>query len=150
MDKNHFVAVAGLVTNADNKVLLINSPWRGWEFPGGMVEPGESLQDALLREIQEETGVEVEITGFVGLCKNLQNDIVNLDFVCQYLGGVPTTSAESSEVGWFSPEQALALVSEELTRKRLQNMLASSGIVHCFDFTKAPFTVVAEGSLPVK
>jgi len=41
MEKNHFVAVAGIVTSEENIVLLIKNPQRGWEFPGGMIEPGE-------------------------------------------------------------------------------------------------------------
>lgn len=52
--------------------MLIKSPRRGWEYPGGMVEPGETFQDALLREIKEEAGIDVEITGFIGLCKNVE------------------------------------------------------------------------------
>jgi len=51
---------------------LIRSPKRGWEYPGGMVEAGETLQEALIREIKEETGVNVRITGFIGLCKNIE------------------------------------------------------------------------------
>lgn len=50
----HFVSVAGLVTNENKEILLIKSPWRGWEYPGGMVESGETLQEALIREIKEE------------------------------------------------------------------------------------------------
>ena len=56
MQHTHFVSVAGLVTNETGEVLLIKSPNRGWEYPGGMVEVGESLEIALYREIQEETG----------------------------------------------------------------------------------------------
>jgi 8-oxo-dGTP diphosphatase len=44
MEKNHFVSVAGITTNEKNEVLLIKHPQRGWEFPGGMVEPGENRQ----------------------------------------------------------------------------------------------------------
>ena len=61
MNYTHFVSVAGLVTNDNGEVLLIKSPRRGWEYPGGMVEPGETLQDALLREVKEEAGIDVEI-----------------------------------------------------------------------------------------
>ena len=80
MEHTHLVSVAALVTNERGEILLVNSPWRGWEYPGGLIEPGETFQEALHREIQEEAGVEVEITGFVGICKNLERDIVNIDF----------------------------------------------------------------------
>ncbi|BBF45331.1 hypothetical protein lbkm_4098 [Lachnospiraceae bacterium KM106-2] len=40
-------------------MLLLKSPRRGWGYPGGMVEPGETLEEALHREIKEETGVNV-------------------------------------------------------------------------------------------
>ena len=53
MNYTHFVSVAGLVTNDKGNILLIKSPRRGWEYPGGMVEPGETFQDALLRELRK-------------------------------------------------------------------------------------------------
>ena len=67
MNYTHFVSVAGLVVNDKDEILLIKSPNRGWEYPGGMVEPGEALQAALIREIKEETGINAEIIGFIGL-----------------------------------------------------------------------------------
>jgi len=79
-------------------MILIKSPRRGWEYPGGMVEPGETFQEALVREIKEETGVDAEIIGFIGLCKNVEKDVVNVDFACKYIGGEFTTSSESSDV----------------------------------------------------
>jgi len=58
MEKNHLVAVGGFITNEKKEVLLIKSPLRGWEFPGGMVEPGESLTEALIREVKEVRGIQ--------------------------------------------------------------------------------------------
>ena len=129
MAYTHFVSVAGLVCNENEEILLINSPWRGWEFPGGMVEPGETLQEALIREIKEEAGVDVKITGFIGLCKNIEKDVVNIDFSCEYTGGEFRTSNESSEVRWVTKQEALEMVTLPLTHKRLENMLSGEFIV---------------------
>ena len=144
MNHTHFVSVAGLVTNDKGEILLVKSPRRGWEYPGGMVEPGETFQDALVREIKEEAGIDVEITGFVGLCKNIEKDVVNIDFICKAVGGQLTTSDESTEVMWVNKENALSMITFPLTRKRLSNMLSESKQVHCFCFKREPFEIVSE------
>ena len=144
MNYTHFVSVAGLVTNDNGEILLINSPRRGWEYPGGMVEPGETFEEALIREIREESGVEVEITGFIGLCKNVEKDVVNIDFTCRYIKGELTTSSESSDVKWVKREEALDMVTFPLTRKRLENMLSENDKVNCFCFRREPFEVVSD------
>lgn len=144
MNYTHFVSVAGLVSNENKEILLVKSPQRGWEYPGGMVEPGETLQGALVREIKEEAGVDVEVTGFIGLCKNIEKDIVNIDFACKYIGGELTTSIESREVRWVKKQEALELVTFPLTKKRLEIMLSKNDKVHCFGFKKEPFSVVEE------
>ena len=97
-----------------------------------MVEPGETFQEALIREIKEEAGIDVEITGYIGLCKNVEKDIVNIDFSCKYISGELTTSNESSEVKWVKKEDALDMVTFPLTRKRLEKMLSESDKVNCF------------------
>ena len=144
MNYTHFVSVAGLVSNDNGEILLIKSPRRGWEYPGGMVEPGETFQEALIREIKEETGVDAEIIGFIGLCKNVEKDVVNIDFVCKYIGGELTTSNESSDVKWVQREKALDMVTFPLTRKRLENMLSENDKVNCFCFRRDPFEIIVE------
>ena len=136
MEYTHFVSVAALVTNDAGEVLLVKSPWRGWEYPGGLIEPGESFEAALKREVREESGVEIEITGFVGICKNVARNIVNIDFTARYTGGALATSEESTEVGWFSPEEAVEMITFPLTKKRLANMLSGDKRVHLFGFRR--------------
>lgn len=149
MNHTHKVSVAAMVVNDDGKILLVNSPWRGWEYPGGLVEPGESFETALRREIREESGVEVEILRFVGICKNLEKDIVNIDFVCRYVSGDLTPSEESTEVIWATPEEAMAMITFPLTKKRLVNMLSGSKEAVFFGFRREPFTVEEEFRLEV-
>ena len=144
MEYTHLVSVAALVTNEKDEILLVKSPWRGWEYPGGLIEPGESFEAALKREVREESGVEIEITGFVGICKNLERNIVNIDFTARYTGGALTTSDESTEVGWFTPEQAMEMITFPLTKKRLGNMLSGDKTVHLFGFRREHGFEVAE------
>jgi len=149
MNPTHLVSVAGLVTNDQGQILLVKSPWRGWEYPGGLIEPGETFQQALHREIREESGVEVEITGFVGICKNVGKDIVNIDFTCRYVAGELTPSEESTEVRWATPEEAFELITFPLTKKRLANMLSGNHDATLFCFRRDPFEVVEDLDYPL-
>lgn len=119
----HIVTVAGGVFNHYGEILLLQSPRGGWEFPGGQVEVGESLSQALIREIFEETGVQAKIEQLVEISSNLALSSVNLDFRCSYQSGQLTTSAESLAVQWIAPEQALALVQRPSIQARLMTML---------------------------
>ena len=146
MHHNHFVSVAALVTNELGQILLVKSPWRGWEYPGGLIEPGETFQEALHREVREEAGVEIEITGFVGICKNVERDIVNIDFTARYVSGELRTSEESTEVIWATPEEALDLITFPLTQKRLKNMLSGREEAVLFCFQRENCFLVTEDS----
>lgn len=146
MNPTHLVSVAALVTNDRGQVLLVNSPWRGWEYPGGLIEPGETFQEALHREVREEAGVEIEITGFVGICKNIERNIVNIDFIAKYVGGELQTSEESTEVMWVSPEKALEMITFPLTKMRLENMLSGREKATLFCFKRENTFEITEHS----
>ena len=147
MEATHLVSVAALVTRDDGKILLVKSPLRGWEYPGGLIEPGETFMDALHREVREESGVEIELTGFVGVCKNIERNIVNIDFTTRYKGGQLTTSEESTEVMWVTPEEALVMITFPLTQKRIRNMLKHADEATFFSFVREPFKIVEEISI---
>jgi ADP-ribose pyrophosphatase YjhB (NUDIX family) len=84
----HFVGIGGFVVNDNGEVLLIKE-YRSeydmsfWKIPGGMVDPHESIQDAAKREILEETGVETEFMGILGVkeCMNYAFERSDLYFV---------------------------------------------------------------------
>ena len=93
--------------------------------------------------------MEVEIQRFVGICKNVEKNIVNIDFICRYVSGELTTSEESTEVVWVRPEQAFEMITFPLTKKRLKNMLSGDKDAHFFGFIREPFTVVEDIQFPV-
>lgn len=128
----HIVSAAVVATNAEDKVLLVRSPRRGWEMPGGQVEIGESLEAAARREVLEESGIEVGDLVFCGVFQALDKSIVNALFRGRCIGGEPRPSEESLEVGFFDPAQALDLVTHANFRER---------IALCLDPQKQPFFV---------
>jgi len=144
----HFISAAGIVFKQD-KVLLIRSSRRGWEFPGGLVEQGEAVLDAMKREILEESGIEAEPEYLTGIYQNVVfktgygplegmtlPTAVNLVFRCRYKGGEETISDESLEVGWFSPEKALEMITQTYLKREFEDALGSRGGVHFDTFKK--------------
>ena len=125
----HIVAVAGLVSDPHGRVLMIRSPRRDWEFPGGQVEEGETLTDALRREVLEETGITVSVGALVGVYSNLKSHIVMFDFLCELIGGEFATSSESPEVAWVERDEALARIIRPAIRDRMRAMMGFSGAV---------------------
>lgn len=122
----HILAVDALVINDRDEVLMIDSPKRGWEFPGGQVESGESLGDAIRREVLEEAGVEVEMVRLIGIFHNVEANLMVLGFLCRYLSGEPAPSSESRATEWVPRDGVLERASSEFIRARLADMMAGT------------------------
>ncbi|RIU91367.1 NUDIX hydrolase [Oceanobacillus picturae] len=130
----HIISAATIVLNENQEILLIKGPRRGWEMPGGQVEEGESLKEAAIRETMEESGIEVEITRFCGMFQNVERSICNTLFLARPIGGKPTTSPESLEVGFFPIEQALEMVEWANFRQRIEYCLDEKLQPFCIEF----------------
>ena len=138
----HSVAVSGLVRHPNGKILLIRSPRRGWEFPGGQVEEGENLIEALQREIQEESGVTVSVGPLVGVYSNIKSPTkVAFGFLTDYVSGELRTSDESLETEWVARDSALQCVSNPAIYDRMKDMLDFSGRVIYRVYTNNPYQV---------
>lgn len=95
------LAVSGLITNQAGEVLLVRNIHRAdtFEMPGGQVEPGETLDEALHREILEETGATVSLVGVTGIYHNVSNGVICVVFRGEYVSGeLRPATGETSEV----------------------------------------------------
>lgn len=126
---SHIVAVAALVTDAQGRILMLRAPRRGWEFPGGQVEEGETLTEALRREVLEETGIEVAVGALAGVYSNTKSRIVMFGFLCEPSAGSLRTSAESLEVEWVARSEVLGRIARPPIRDRMRDMLEFNGRV---------------------
>jgi ADP-ribose pyrophosphatase YjhB (NUDIX family) len=130
-------AVTAFVIDDEGRVLLIHRTDNDrWALPGGEVELGESVSSAVIREVREETGIEVEITGLVGIYSDPKHIIAYDDgevrqqfsicFRAHQVGGTLRGSSESSEVDWLRPEELDALSMHPAQRLRVGHGLDPS------------------------
>jgi ADP-ribose pyrophosphatase YjhB (NUDIX family) len=119
------VAVVILVTRSDEVLLVqrVHDPGRGnWALPAGFIDPDEDPRAAALRETREETGLEVEITGLIGLFHRPDPDGL-ADLVIAYsampVGGVLCAGDDASAARWFGAAALDTVPTALATTERL-------------------------------
>ncbi len=110
------VGVAGIVRRGD-RVLLIRRgkpPGKGeWNLPGGLVEVGETLKEAVAREVAEETGLEVAVGPLVAVGDRIIRDAagrvqyhyVLLDYLCDVTGGTLAPASDAADARWVALDE---------------------------------------------
>lgn len=109
MEKTFGVATKGIVYKDGKFLILLKSDSEDispntFEFPGGRLEFGEMLDEALKREIKEETGLDAEIEQVINAWTFTKEEkgfqLVGVDYLCKYIGGTETLSEEHSSIEW--------------------------------------------------
>jgi 8-oxo-dGTP diphosphatase len=109
---DHPVVGVGAIIVSEGKILLEkrkNEPSRGkWSIPGGLVELGESVEQAIIREVKEETGLDVEAPRLIDVVDNISLDAkgkvkyhyVIVDYLVNIRGGLPKAASDADELKW--------------------------------------------------
>lgn len=110
----HPLLGVGALIFEDGRILMAQRgkpPLMGqWSLPGGLVETGESLENAVRREVLEETGLEVKPLGVLEIFERIMRNAdgepeyhyVLLDYVCRVTGGTLRAGDDASRVEWFA------------------------------------------------
>jgi 8-oxo-dGTP pyrophosphatase MutT (NUDIX family) len=128
------VAVAAVVRDEDGKLLMIQRSDNGlWALPGGAQDIGETTREAAVREIEEETGISVEITGVSGIYSDPRHVIAYDDgevrqefsivFHGRPTGGALRGSNESRHSVWVNPQDVPKLEMDRSMRLRIDHGL---------------------------
>jgi 8-oxo-dGTP pyrophosphatase MutT (NUDIX family) len=97
------VAVSALIFDGERILLALRRDIDWWNLPGGGMEVGETVDEALFREVSEETGLEIEIGQLVGVYSKPQKQEVVLTFRCSIISGTPIATEETRECRYFAP-----------------------------------------------
>lgn len=128
-----------VVVNDHDEILLIRrSDNDNWAVPGGAIDLGESMTQAAIRETKEETGIDCEITGLVGIYTDPKHVILyssngearqefSIVLTARPLGGQPTPSDESTEVRWVSRADIQGYTMDRSMSMRVRDFLESPG-----------------------
>ena len=124
-----------IVVNNQGEILMLRSTDNGnWAVPGGGMDFGESITETAGRETREETGIDCEITGLVGIYTNPHHVILytsnsevrqefSIVFTARPVGGELQASSESSEPQWVSPATVPGLQMHPSMRQRIDHYL---------------------------
>lgn len=146
----HIVAVDGIIENYENDILLVKHRDKEiYTIPGGQVEVGENLMDALIREVEEETGVQVEVNKLICISSNTGTyqgyngygtvpTKVMFGFTCKYIGGELCTSNETSETLWVPKEKVLEYIVEPNLVERFKAYLNFKGDIQYLEYITKP------------
>ena len=125
-----------VVVNGSGEILMIRRTDNGnWAVPGGAIDVGESVAQAAVRETCEESGIECEITGIVGIYSDPKHVILytsdgearqefSIVLTARPVRGRPTPSSESSEVRWVPAAEAIGYSMDRSMHIRIDDFLA--------------------------
>ncbi|WNS74800.1 NUDIX hydrolase [Bacillus sp. DTU_2020_1000418_1_SI_GHA_SEK_038] len=130
-----WLAVSGLVISPDSKWLVVKKKYGGlkgsWSLPAGFVDPGETADEAVIREVEEETGIKCTVKGMIGLRTGVIKDEISDNMIIFVLEALPEQTiqvqdGELYDVQFIDPLELAEDENASILLKYLANRSDSS------------------------
>jgi len=125
----------GIVVKKENQILLVkraHEPKKGlWALPGGMVNLGEPVRTAAIREVKEECSIEIDLEDIISVIDLIDKDdsgkikyhFVLIDFSAHYVSGELKAASDALDAVWVSSEELVNYDIPELSRKVISKVI---------------------------
>lgn len=130
---NNAKPCAGAFVVHNGKVMLVRrgaEPYKGfWDIPGGFLAPNEHPKEAAIREVREETGLEIRLTNLVGIFVDTYGEdtseyTLNIYYRAEVVGGEPNPQTDAVAIGWFGPDELPEQIAFKHARAALEQWAA--------------------------
>ena len=147
--KNKFtIGVFAIIKNEDNEVLLLlRHDYNLWNLPGGALEKDEAPWEGVVREVKEETGLDVEVTKLQGIYNKHGKDEIVFSFECKIIGGEITLTDEAKEIKYFAVEKIPANTSPKQVERIKDSMNKNNETIMKNQTGKSSIELIKEGKL---
>ncbi|MDP2944603.1 MAG: NUDIX hydrolase [bacterium] len=147
MKDQFIIAAFGIIFDKQNRVLLCHRcDYNLWNLPGGIMEAGESPWECVIREVREETGLDVGIIRLAGIYNKPNKRELVFSFICKIAGGSLTLNEEADRVEYFDIKDIPNNTSQKQI-ERINDALKEKTMIYKNQRGESSIELMKEGKL---
>lgn len=148
MKTQFIIGAFGIIFDEQKRVLLVHRrDYDLWNLPGGTLEDFESPKNAVIREVREETGLEVKVFKLLGVYNKENKNDIAFSFLCKVIGGEITLNDEADKIEYFEVDK-LPPNSVPKQVERIKDALSNPGeVIFKTQSGKSAIELIKEGKL---
>jgi len=142
------IGIFGIITNGEDEVLLVHrKDYDLWNLPGGGLEAAEAPWDGVVREVKEETGLDVEVSKLLGVYSKAHKNEIVFSFECKIVSGELTLNKEASDIRYFDKQNLPQNMSPKQVERINDYFQDKNGITMKVQEGKTTIELIKEGKL---
>jgi 8-oxo-dGTP diphosphatase len=148
MKTQFIIGAFGIICDEQDRVLLVHRrDYDLWNLPGGTLEDFESPKNTVIREVKEETGLDVEVLKLLGVYNKENKNDMAFSFLCKVVGGKITLNDEADKIEYFKSDKLPSNTVPKQVERIKDALLNPNEIIFKTQTGKSAIDLVKEGKL---